>query len=62
MMKSLLESNPYLANPAYRKAMLYDNARQSSVIEGARGIPAQPLGRVRKRRSQASTRKAIRSS
>jgi hypothetical protein len=61
-MKSLLESNPYLADPERRKAILYDNARQSSIFEGARGIPAQPGGRLRKRRSKASTKKAAKGS
>jgi len=61
-MKSLRESNPYLADPELRKTILYDNARQSSLFEGARGIPAQPLGRLRKRRSKASTKKAVKGS
>jgi hypothetical protein len=61
-MKSLVQSNPYLADPAHRKAMLHDNARQSSIFEGARGIPAQPLGRSRKRRSKASTKKTVKGS
>jgi hypothetical protein len=61
-MKSLLESNPYLADPELRKKTLYDNARQSSIFEGARGIPAQPLGRLRKRRSRASTKKPAKGS
>ncbi len=61
-MKSLLESNPYLADPKLRKAMLYDNARQSSIFEGARGIPAQPRGRLRQRRSRASTKKTAKGS
>ena len=56
-MKSLRQSNPYLADPARRKAMLYENARQSSILEGARGIPAQPSGRSRKRRSKALTKR-----
>ena len=61
-MKSLLESNPYLADPEYRRAMLYENARQSSIFEGARGIPTQPLGRSRKRRSKASMKKSVKGS
>ena len=59
VMKSLLESNPYLADPEYRRAMLRDNARPSSIIEGARGIPTQPRGPSRKRRSKASTKKSV---
>ncbi len=61
-MKSLLESNPYLADPVRRKAMLRHNARQSSVFEGAQGIPAQPAEGPRKRRSKASTKKAVKRS
>jgi hypothetical protein len=57
--KSLLESNPSLADPVRRKAMLRHNARQSSVFEGAQGIPVQPSERPRKRRSKASTKKAV---
>ncbi len=62
LVKSLLESNPYLADPKLRKAILYDNARQSSIFEGARGIPAQPRGRLRKRRSKASMKKTVKGS
>jgi len=58
-MKSLLQSNPYLADPAYRKAMLHENARQSSIFEGAQGIPAQARGPSRKRRSKPSTKKSV---
>jgi len=58
-MKSLLESNPYLADPVNRKAILRNNARQSSIFEGARGIPAQPFGPLPRRRSRASTKKAV---
>ncbi len=61
-MKSLLQSNPYLADPKLRKAILYDNARQSSIFEGARGIPAQRPERSRKRRSKAATKKAVKGS
>jgi hypothetical protein len=61
-MKSLLKSNPYLRDPARRKAMLRHNARQSSIFEGARGIPAQPPERPRKRRSKPSTKKAVKRS
>jgi len=61
-MKSLLESNPYLADPEYRRAMLYENARQSSIFEGARGIPAQPAGSSPKRHSKVSTSKTVKGS
>jgi hypothetical protein len=62
VMKSLLESNPYLADPELRPAILYDNARQSSIFEGARGIPAQRTEQPRKRRSKASTKNAVKGS
>jgi hypothetical protein len=51
-----------LADPELRKTILYDNARQSSIFEGARGIPAQPRGRSRKRCSKASTKKVVKGS
>jgi len=59
LMKSLLQSNPYLADPAHCRAILHENARQSSIFEGARGIPTQPRGRSRKRRSKAYTKKSV---
>ena len=61
-MKSLLQSNPYLADPVTRKRMVRHNARQSSVFEGARGIPAQPLRPRRNRCSRASTKKSVKGS
>jgi hypothetical protein len=61
-MKSLLKSNPYLADPASRRAMVRHNARQSSLFEGARGISAQPRRISRKHRSRASTKKAVKAS
>jgi len=61
-MKSLLKSNPYLADPAARRAMVRSNARQSSIFEGAHGIPAQARGALRNRRSKASTKKAVKDS
>ena len=60
-MKSLIQSNRYLADPANRKAMVRDNARQSSVFEGAHGLSAQPR-RLTQRRSRASTKKAVKGS
>ena len=62
VMKSLLKSNPYLADPANRKAVLRHNARQSSIFEGARGIPSQPLTPLRSRRSKASAKKSVKGS
>ncbi len=61
-MKSLVKSNRYLADPVARKAMIRHNARQSSIFEGARGLPAQPLRSSLKRRSKAATKKAVKGS
>jgi hypothetical protein len=58
-MESLLQSNPYLADPRNRKAMLRQNARESSILEGARGLPARAAAPVHKRRSRAATKKAL---
>lgn len=38
-MASLIDTNPYLRDPEERARMLEENARQSSIFEGARGIP-----------------------
>jgi len=38
MRRSLVETNPYLANPERREQMLVRNAIDSSAIEGARGL------------------------
>lgn len=38
-MASLIDTNPYLRDPEERARMLEENARQSSVFEGARGLP-----------------------
>jgi len=35
-MKTLVQQNPYLRNPARRHAMLAGNVRESSIFEGAR--------------------------
>lgn len=60
MKKSLIETNPYLKDPAERMRLLTENAWESSVAEGARGLPrpeAQPL--PPKRRSKASAKKPV---
>jgi hypothetical protein len=61
-MPSLIETNPYLRDPELRKRMLMYDTYQSSVFEGARGIPrpAQPVSR--KRRTSASAKNAAKSS
>ena len=63
MKKSLIETNPYLKDPAERMRLLTENAWESSVAEGARGLPrpeAQPL--PLKRRPKASTKKPVNAS
>ncbi len=59
-MKPLSETNPYLRDAQARKRMLEENARQSSIFEGARGLPkpdSQPP--LRKRRSTAAAKKPV---
>ena len=56
-MATLIETNPYLRDPRVRRRWLEENARGSSIFEGARGLP--PVGHQsasvsRKRRSKAS--------
>ena len=59
-MPSLAETNPYLRDPEKRRLMLADNAWQSSVFEGARGLPrpdqGQPKASRRSRRRTAATK------
>lgn len=59
-MKSLAETNPYVRDPETRRRLIARNARQSSVFEGARGLPAadQPV-RARKPRASASAKKSV---
>ncbi len=37
-MASLAEKNPYLRDPIARRKMVEEDARQSSLFEGARGL------------------------
>ncbi len=57
-MPSLAESNPYLSDPERRRRLLAVNAWQSSVFEGARGLPrpdsSQREASLRSRRRTAS--------
>jgi len=59
-MPSLAETNPCLRDPERRRRMLTDNAWQSSVFEGARGLPCpdsgQRKGSRRSQRRNASTK------
>ncbi|MDQ2688524.1 MAG: hypothetical protein M3Y28_11735 [Armatimonadota bacterium] len=63
-MKPLSETNPYLRDPEARRRMLEENAYQSSVFEGARGLqrPAIQPDDSPKRRSSASKKKLARAS
>ena len=61
-MKSLLQSNPYLADPQTREEWLWQNARESSMFEGARGLPHHPPVVARKRRLKAAAKKAAKGS
>ena len=60
-MLSLIEVNPYIRDTRARREMLQSNARQSSMFEGARGLPkvARQTKR-RNRRSIASVKKLAR--
>ncbi len=48
--KSLSKTNPYLKNPAQRKAMLYTSVVTSSAIEGVK-LPGIKARKPSKRRS-----------
>lgn len=61
-MASLIESNPYLRDPEVRRRFLEENARQSSIFEGARGLPPVTQSPSRKRRSIAPLKKVVKSS
>jgi hypothetical protein len=56
-MKSLVESNPYLRDPKKRRQMLEENARASSMMEGARGLPK--THRPASRAARTSAKKAV---
>jgi hypothetical protein len=62
-MASLAEKNPYLRDPVERRKMVEEDARQSSIFEGARGlkpVPAQP--EPDSLRSMASRKKSAKAS
>ncbi len=61
-MRPLSETNPYLRDPEERRRLLEENAYQSSVFEGAQGLPrpeTPPSSRAR--RSKVSTKKSVKS-
>lgn len=59
--KPLTETNPYLRDPETVRRRLAENARQSSMFEGARGLP-KLLRQDRSPRSIASTKKSVNNS
>ncbi len=62
-MKTLIESNPYLRDPQTRRRWIEENARDSCVFEGARGLkPVTPQPEPARRRSRASGKKPRKSS
>ena len=61
-MKSLLQSNRYLANRRTREAWLRQSALESSIFEGARGLSTHSRGIRRNRRSIAAAKKAAKGS
>ena len=59
-MASLIETNPYLKDPEQVREMLEQNARASSVMEGARGLKSpsvQPESEIR--RSTAARKNSV---
>jgi hypothetical protein len=59
-MASLAEQNIYLRDPEARRRMLEEDARQSSLFEGARGLKVPTAqSEADKRRSMVSRKKAV---
>ena len=60
-MVTLIQSNKYLRDPAKRRQMLADNARHSSIFEGARLPIEKPAAHARgsSRRAIASAKKSV---
>ncbi len=56
-MVTLLQSNVYLKNARVRKSMLQENARNSSIFEGARLAPFSRQRTSAKRASIAAAKK-----
>jgi len=48
---SLIKTNPYLKNPAERRAMLYASVMTSSAIEGVK-LPGMKISKPSQRRSK----------
>lgn len=62
-MASLAQTNRYLHDPHERWRLLEENARASSVFEGARGLtpPHPPQRKSTRRRSTASKKNSVKS-
>ncbi len=61
-MASLIETNPYLRDPEARRRMLEEDARASSVFEGARGLKSpSPQPDAEKHSTKASQKKSVKS-
>ncbi len=61
-MASLIETNPYLRDPRARRQMIAENVYDSSVFEGAVGLPdprrkRKPRRPALRRRKTASSKK-----
>jgi hypothetical protein len=62
-MASLAETNPYIRDPEMRRRLLEEDALDSSVFEGARGLkPSSAHPETDKRRSIASRKKPVKAS
>lgn len=63
-MPSLIETNPYLRDPDLRRQMIAENVYDSSVFEGAVGLPKPPARKKiqrpasRRRKIAASKKRA----
>jgi hypothetical protein len=62
-MEPLIETNPHLRDPEVRRRLIEEDAYESSVFEGAQGLP-EPVSRPAEplRRVNASSKKPARSS
>ena len=62
-MASLAETNPYIRDPEMRRRLLEEDALDSSVFEGARGLkPSSAQNPPDKRRSMASRKRSAKAS
>mgnify|MGYP003332420372 CR=1 FL=1 len=62
-MASLAEQNRYLRDPVVRRQMLEEDARQSSIFEGATGLkPPAPQPESKTHRSIVFRKKSVKAS